>query len=142
MWRNLLLLAGCCGTAVGTAACTPAVGEGVALSVDRGSCERQRVLVSAPETEQGWSTACWERAEDPELVAVRAALDTGEVTESEANALARYTIFSSSGEACLDRVAVLPSARERSDGHTALHTASVFAGWDDLPVEHRCGGDA
>lgn len=142
MWRNSLRLASCLGAAVGTAACTPAVGEDAALSVDRGACERQRVLVSAPEAEHTWSTACWERTEEPEEVAAGAALDTGEVAEPEADALARYAIFSPAGEPCLDRVAVPPSARERPDGVKALHTASSFAGWDDLPAEHRCGGDA
>lgn len=142
MCRKLLTLGGCLAVGVGVAACTPAVGEDAALSVDRGSCERQRVLTNAPATEQGWSTACWERTEDPEEVAARAAVDTGRVSDSEAHALGKFAVFSPSGEPCLDRVAVPPSARERSEGRTALSATSALAAWGGLPTAHRCGGDA
>lgn len=142
MCRKLLTLGGCLAVGVGVAACTPAVGEDAALSVDRGSCERQRVLVSAPDSEQGWSTACWERKEDPAAVAARAALDTNRLSDREAHSLAKFAVFSPSGDPCLDRVAVPPSSRERSEGRAALSAASVLAAWDGLPTTLRCGGDA
>lgn len=142
MWRRPLMLGGCLAVGVGVAACASAAGDDSALSADRGSCERQRVLVSAPALDHGWSTACWEPTEAPETVAARAALDTGQVSDSEAHILAQFAVFSPSGEPCLDLVAVPPSARERSEGRTALSATSALAAWGGLPTAHRCGGDA